>query len=180
MHTKAEARANLVYSYEFGRYTELMQREMAELRALVGTMVPEPQKQPVAATEDPLSSPGNTDQRQSWAEYLQEQSSVSTKGGTLGSSPRCTRWRHYISRFMSSIRHIPGARNIMADFFSRYVLPQDLQMPITLAAITGSLMVDTDSEEKDMPILLLLAQQGAETPTDVITDILCSILLILN
>jgi len=68
----------------------------------------------------------------------------------------------------------------MADFFSRYVLPQDLQMPITLAAITGSLMVDTDSEEKDMPILLLLAQQGAETPTDVITDILCSILLILN
>ena len=88
---------------------------------------------------------------------------VSLTEGTLGSSPRCTRWRHYIARFMYTIRHIPGARNIMADFFSRYVLPQDTQSPTTLAAITGSLTVDTDSEEKDMPILLPLGRQGADT-----------------
>ena len=98
---------------------------------------------------------------------------VSLTEGTLGSSPRCARWRHYISRFMYAIRHIPGARNIMADFFSRYVLPQDPQMPTTLAAITGSLMGDTESEEEDMPTLVTLARQGIETLTDFITDILC-------
>jgi len=52
---------------------------MAELRALVGTLVPQPQKQPVAATENPLGSPGSTNQRQAWAEYLQGPSPVPTK-----------------------------------------------------------------------------------------------------
>jgi len=39
MPRKVEALANLVSSYEFARYADLMQREVAELRALVGRIV---------------------------------------------------------------------------------------------------------------------------------------------
>jgi len=85
---------------------------------------------------------------------------------------------------MYAIRHIPGARNIITDFFSRYVLLQDPQMPTTLAAIIASLFFDTDSEEGDPPLLVPLAlptqygvisgrtTQVAVPNTDVITDIL--------
>ena len=34
-------------------------------------------------------------------------------------------------------------------------------------------MIDTDTEEEDMPILLPLGRQGADTPNDATTEILC-------
>ena len=80
---ETEVAATSVSTLEFARYTELVQCEMAELRALVGTMVPQPQKQPVAATENPLGSAGSTDHRQAWAEYLQGPSAAPTKAPPL-------------------------------------------------------------------------------------------------